>query len=56
MKPPRRSFVAGGIGMAPLFFAAAQRQRAGLPFEFILEVDSLGVVQASESSSEQEHS
>jgi len=29
-------FVAGGIGMAPLFFAAAQRQRAGLPFEFIL--------------------
>lgn len=28
--------VAGGIGMAPLFFAAVQRQRAGLPFEFFM--------------------
>lgn len=28
--------VGGGIGMAPLFFAAVQRQRAGLPFELLL--------------------
>ena len=29
-------FVAGGIGLAPLFFAAAQRSRVSLPFEFFL--------------------
>lgn len=28
--------VGGGIGMAPLFFAAVQRQGAGLPFELLL--------------------
>lgn len=28
--------VGGGIGMAPLFFAAVQRRRAGLPFELLL--------------------
>ncbi len=29
-------FVGGGIGMAPLFFAAVQRRRAGLSFELLL--------------------
>lgn len=29
-------FVAGGIGLAPLLFAAAVRQRASLPFQFFL--------------------
>jgi len=29
-------FVSGGIGMAPLFFAAAVRRGAGLPFKFLL--------------------
>ncbi len=28
--------VGGGIGMAPLYFAAVQRRRAGLPFELLL--------------------
>lgn len=28
--------VAGGIGLAPLLFAAVQRRRAGLPFELLL--------------------
>lgn len=29
-------FVGGGIGLAPLFFAAARRRQAGLPFELLL--------------------
>lgn len=32
--------VGGGIGMAPLFFAAVQRQQAGLPFELLLGAQS----------------
>lgn len=31
--------VGGGIGMAPLYFAAVQRRRAGLPFELLLGTD-----------------
>lgn len=29
-------FVGGGIGMAPLFYAAVKRREAGLPFQFLL--------------------
>ena len=29
-------FVGGGIGLAPLYFAAVQRRQAGLPFELLL--------------------
>ncbi len=35
-EPAPALFAAGGIGMAPLFFAAVRRRRSGLPFELLL--------------------